>query len=86
MYETVLDHNYPDGKWKKAMTTHLVWSIDGQNDPKIMTNDRKGAGNKHAEMSLIEEIKKLNLESMMRKMSMNNSKKEREPLVRSGCV
>lgn len=63
MYETVLNHKYPDGNWKKAMTTYLVWNIDGDEKYKIITNDRKGDGNKHAEISFIEKIKELILES-----------------------
>lgn len=75
MYETVLNHNYPNGKWIKAMTTYLVWNIDGDKDYKIIKNDRKGDGNEHAEISFIEQIRGLDLEYMMSKMSMNNSKK-----------
>lgn len=75
MYETVLNHNYPNGKWIKAMTTYLVWNIDGDKDYKIIKNDRKGDGNEHAEIFFIEQIRGLDLEYMMSKMSMNNSKK-----------
>lgn len=35
MYETILNHNYPNGKWIKAMTTYLVWNIDGDEKYKI---------------------------------------------------
>lgn len=53
MYETVLDHGIP-GKWNRAKTTHLVHKIDGIDTPIIITNVRKGAGNKHAEELLID--------------------------------
>lgn len=36
MYETILNHNYPNGKWIKAMTTYLVWNIDSDEDYKII--------------------------------------------------
>lgn len=75
MYETVLNHKYPKGKWEKAKTTYLVWNIDGKEDYKIIPNDRKGDGDKHAEILFIEKIgEELNLKNM-REMSMNNSKK-----------
>lgn len=56
MYETVLDHDYPGGKWTKAMTTYLVCNIDGDDTSIIKQNDRKGAANKHAEELLIDAL------------------------------
>lgn len=73
MYETVLDHKYPNGKWTKAMTTYLVWNIDGDKDYKIIKNDRKSNGNKHAEMFFIDDISELDLVSKVRKMRVHNS-------------
>lgn len=64
MYETILNHNYPNGKWIKAMTTYLVWNIDGDEKYKIRTNDRK----KHAESYFIKEIEGLELEHLVSKM------------------
>lgn len=55
-------------------------------DYKIIKNDRKGDGKEHAEISFIEQIRGLDLEYMMSKMSMNNQKREREPVVRGSCV
>lgn len=69
MYETVLNHTYQGkleeeseandsndyGKWGRARTTHLVYTID-DDDPIIITNvsgDNKG---NHAEEQLIEEL------------------------------
>lgn len=52
MYETVLNHN---GTWEMAKTTYLVCKINGEH-PMIITNDRKGAGNKHAEELLIDKL------------------------------
>lgn len=68
MYETILNHNYPNGKWIKAMTTHLVWNIDGDEKHKIITNDRKGDEKKHAESYFIKEIEGLELEHLVSKM------------------
>lgn len=73
MYETVLDHDYPSGKWIKAMTTYLVWNIDGDKDPKIIKNDRKGGGNEHAEISFIKYFR--SLEHMMSKLSVSKKGK-----------
>lgn len=70
MYETVLNHKYRDGKWKNAMTTYLVWNIDGYKDYKIIKNNGKGARNKHAEMCFIDEISEV-----VRKTSMSKSNK-----------
>lgn len=70
MYETVLNHNYPKGKWIKAMTTYLVWNIDGDKDYYLIPNDRKGDGDKHAEILFIEKIRGLQLEYMMSKISL----------------
>lgn len=69
MYETVLNHTYQGklkkeseandpydyGKWGRAKTTHLVYTID-DDDPIIITNivgDNKG---NHAEEQLIKEL------------------------------
>lgn len=79
MYETVLNHKYPDGKWEKAMTTYLVWNIDGNEKYKIIKNDRKGARNKHAEMFLIDEIKIELISEAVRKTSMSECKETGGP-------
>lgn len=54
MYETVLNHS---GNWKRAKTTHIVCKIAGEDSPIKLTNDPKGAGNKHAEKKLIKKLK-----------------------------
>lgn len=54
MYETVLNHSR---KWERAMTTHIVCKIAGEDSPIKITNDPKGAGNKHAEKKLIKQLK-----------------------------
>lgn len=67
MYETVLNHTYKGklgkeskakdqndyGKWKRAQTTHLVYTIDGD-DPKIITNTPGNHEGNHAEEQLME--------------------------------
>lgn len=76
MYETVLNHTYKGkllkkseakdrnyyGKWKRAKTTHLVYTIDGD-DPIIITNDEDN----HAEEQLIKILKKLSLDISLNK-------------------
>lgn len=57
MYETVLNHS---GNWERAKTTHIVCKIAGEDSPIKITNDPKGAGNKHAEKKLIKKLKEKN--------------------------
>lgn len=71
MYETVLNHNYPIGKWKNVKTTYLVWNIDGDEDYEIIKNDRKGKGNTHAEILFTEEIINQNLEDSISNISLS---------------
>lgn len=52
-YETVLDHNYPGGKWTKARKTHLVCKIDGSDVLIIITTNN---WKKHAEEIVFNKI------------------------------
>lgn len=94
MYETVLNHTYKGklegkseandsndyGKWGRARTTHLVYTID-DDDPIIITNvsgDNKG---NHAEEQLIEElikqgkVKEPDVVDMLKEMSLQEKSK-----------
>lgn len=89
MYETVLNHTFKGkllkkseakdqndfGKWNRAQTTHLVYTIDGD-DPIIITNISGDDKGNHAEEQLIEILKKVFVTDKIKDIQLNKTNKK----------
>lgn len=89
MYETVLNHTYrgkleneseandPNdfGKWERAKTTYLVYTIDDE-DPKLIKNIPGNKKGNHTEEQLIKELMEPDVTDKFKELSLHKTNKK----------